>query len=327
MPTNLPPEYVRADRRYREAETTEERIAALEELISTVPKHKGTDHLRADLRRKLAELRRAPHSHRGGSRRPSLYNISREGAGQVVMVGPANAGKSALLRALTAAEPEVSLAPYTTFDPTPGMMAIDDIQAQLIDTPSLYADYVDPGLLDLLKRSDLALLVVDLPADPERQFAETLDLLRQHHIALASAAGEDAPREHGQVPALVVANKCDDPSYDDLCEILCELIERALPMVGVSAETGRHLDRLRDAVYRGLRTIRVYSKAPGKEPDRSAPFTLPIGATVEDMAAKVHRDFVENLKAARVWGTDVFEGQMVSRDHVLHEGDVVELHI
>ncbi|MHB1317808.1 MAG: GTPase [Anaerolineae bacterium] len=138
MPTNLPPEYVRADRRYRDAETTEERIAALEDLISTVPKHKGTDHLRADLRRKLAELRRAPQSHRGGSRRASPYNISREGAGQVVMLGPPNVGKSALLRALTAAEPAVSPAPFTTFDPLPGMMAVEDVQVQLIDTPYRY---------------------------------------------------------------------------------------------------------------------------------------------------------------------------------------------
>lgn len=291
MPTNLPPEYVRADRRYREAERLEEQIAALEDLISTVPKHKGTDHLRADLRRKHAKLRRAPHSRRGGSRRASPYNISRGGAGQVVLLGPPNVGKSALLRALTAAEPEVSPAPFTTFDPLPGMMAIEDIHVQLVDTPSLRADCIDPGFVAPLSRSDLALVVVDLPADPELQYAETQELLRQHHIELVPVLAESQPRVKGQVPALVVANKCDVESPEDLCEVFCELIALDLPTVAVSAATGRHLDDLRKAVFGRLHIIRVYSKAPGREPDRDAPFALPAGSTVEDMAAMVHRDF------------------------------------
>lgn len=327
MPTNLPPEYFEADRRYREAQTNEEKIAALDDLISTVPKHKGTDRLRADLRRKLAELRRAPRSHHGGSRRVSPFSISSEGAGQVVMLGPPNTGKSALLGALTSAAPESSEAPFTTFDPLPGMMSIEDIQVQLIDTPSLYAGYVDPGFIDLVRRCDLALIVVDLPGEPERQCEEILALMSEHHVELVPAVEEGEPLLPGQVPALVVANKCDDASLDDLCEILCELIGAVLPVVPVSAVTGRHLDRLRMAVFASLHIIRVYSKAPNRDPDMSAPFVLPVGGTVEDMAAKVHHDFVERLKAARVWGQGVFDGQMVSRDHALHDGDIVELHI
>ncbi len=327
MPTNLPPEYFEADRRYREAQTNEDKIAALDYLISTVPKHKGTDRLRADLRRKLAELRRAPRSRHGSSRRVSPFSISSEGAGQVVMAGPPNSGKSSLLGALTSAEAEISEAPFTTFDPLPGMMLIEDIQVQLIDTPSLYAGYVDPGFIDLVRRCDLVLLVVDLPGDPERQCEETLALLSEHHVELVPAGDRDEPFEPGQVPALVVANKCDDASLDDLCEILCELIGGVLPVVPVSAVTARHLDRLRHAVFESLHIIRVYSKAPNRDPDMAAPFVLPVGGTVEDMAAKVHHVFVEHLKAARVWGRDVFDGQMVSRDHVLHDGDIVELHI
>ena len=327
MPTNLPPEYFEADRRYREAQTNEEKIAALDYLISTVPKHKGTDRLRADLRRKLAELRRAPRSRHGGSRRVSPFSISREGAGQVVMAGLPNTGKSSLLGALTSAQAEVSEAPFTTFDPLPGMMSIEDIQVQLVDTPSLSAGYIDPGFIDLVRRCDLVLLVVDLPADPERQCLETTALLKEHHVELVPAGDRDEAYEPGQVPALLVANKCDDASLDELCEILCELIGGVLPVVPVSAVTGRHLDRLRHAVFESLHIIRVYSKAPNRDPDMSAPFVLPVGGTVEDMAALVHRDFYEHLKAARVWGQGVFDGQMVSRDHVLHDGDVVELHI
>ncbi|MHB1317807.1 MAG: TGS domain-containing protein [Anaerolineae bacterium] len=152
-------------------------------------------------------------------------------------------------------------------------------------------------------------------------------MLHQHHVDLVPELEEGETRVRGQVPALVVANKCDDESMDDLSDVFRELVELDLPTVAVSAATGRKLDELRKAVFRGLRIIRVYSKAPGKEPDLAAPFALPAGSTVEDMAAKVHRDFVEKLKAARVWGTDVFDGQMVGRDYVLHDGDVVELHI
>jgi hypothetical protein len=96
-------------------------------------------------------------------------------------------------------------------------------------------------------------------------------------------------------------------------------------LLPVSAETGRNLDWLRRAVFDRLEIIRVYSKPPGEEPDLSAPFVMEKGGTVEDFATKVHQDFLQTLKSARIWGEGVYDGQMVGRDHVLHDGDVVEL--
>jgi hypothetical protein len=327
MPANLPPDYFEAERLFREAESTTDKIARLEDLIRTVPKHKGTDRLRADLRRKLAELKREPRSHKGGARRASAFNIGREGAGQVVLIGPPNVGKSALLDALTNATPEVADSPFTTWEPLPGMMAYADIQIQLVDTPPLNAEYTDPGLLDLIRRADLALLVVNLQGDPVAELEESIALLQEHRIHPCHRREELGPEAGSYAPILVVANKSDTDADEELFDLFIALLDEAWPMVDVSAVTGRNLDLLRQRVFEALGIIRVYSKAPNEPPDMVAPYTLKQGSTVAEMAAKVHRDFYENLKTARVWGANVFDGQMVGRDHVLSDGDIVELYI
>jgi len=326
MPTNLPPEYFEADARYRAAQSNTEKIARLEDLISTIPKHKGTDKLRADLRRRLSKLKSAAQTRKGVSRHESPFHIDKEGAGQVAVVGPPNTGKSALVAALTNATPEVSPAPFTTWTPTPGMMPVENVQIQLIDTPPLNREYVQPELLDLIRRVDLILLVVDLLTDPIQQLEDTVAILEENHIAPLRLEDRHAERRRLTfVPLLVLANKCDDEDSDEVFEIFLELLDDDWPVLPVSAVTGRNLERLKQAVYERLGIIRVYSKAPGREPDLSAPFVLKKGDTVEEFAGKVHQDFYKNLKTARVWGSGVFDGQLVGRDHVLHEGDVVEL--
>ncbi|HPV08132.1 MAG TPA: TGS domain-containing protein [Aggregatilineales bacterium] len=327
MPANLPPEYFAAEERFRAAETTEEKIASLEELISTVPKHKGTDHLRADLRRKLAKLRESAAARKSGGRRESPYNISREGAAQIVVIGPANTGKSSLVRALTNAEPEVAEYPFTTRIPTPGMMPIDNVQVQLVDTPPLDYAFEEGPLISLIRRADLILLVIDLQADPIEQYEQMLARLEEHRIIPAQLRDEYPPESRlWFIPMLVLVNKTDDERHDEDFEVLCELLgEPQCPLIPISVEQNRNIERMKQAVFEHLGIIRVYSKPPGKEPDFSAPFVLKAGSTVEEFAGRVHRDFVEQLRSARVWGTGVYDGQMVGRDHVLHDGDIVEL--
>jgi len=328
MPTNLPPEALEAEQRYRAAQSVAEKIACLEEFISAIPKHKGTDKLRADLRKRLSKLKSAAQSQKKVSRQESAFRIDKEGAGQVAVVGPANVGKSALVAALTNATPEVADYPYTTWTPTPGMMPMENIQIQLIDTPPLNRDYVEPELIELIRRSDLILLVVDLQGYPIQQLEDTIALLQENRIMphhLKDRYTEQ--RLLTFLPLLVLVNKNDDQSTDEDFEVLCELFEEAWPLLPVSATTGRNLERLKQAVFERLEIIRVYSKPPGKEPDLNAPFVLKKGSTVEEFAGKVHQDFLEQLKSARVWGSGVYDGQMVGRDHVLHDGDVVELRI
>lgn len=326
MPTNLPPDYFKIEEKFRKAKSNEEKIALLNEMMSVVPKHKGTDRLRADLRRKLAALKRAPKARKAVARYESPYHIDREGAGQVVLVGTPNTGKSALLRALTNAEPEVAPYPFTTWTPRPGMMTFENVQIQLIDTPPLNEEHIEPELMNLIRRVDLVLLVLDLQGYPIQDFEDALALLEAYRIAPLHHREDDVDQKGWTFkPFLVLVNKSDEPSDDEDVAVLGELLGEDWMLLPVSAETGRNLDQMKRAVFDLLEIIRVYSKPPGEEPDRSAPFVLDKGSTVEEFAAKVHRDFLETLKTARIWGTGVYEGQMVGRDHVLHDGDVVEL--
>lgn len=328
MPTNLPPEALEAEARYRAAETPTAKIEALEAYISKIPKHKGTDKLRADLRRKLSKLKSASQAQKKVARHDSPYRIEREGAAQVIIVGMPNVGKSALLVALTNAEPEVAPFPFTTWTPTPGMMEVDHVQIQLIDTPPLNPDHIEPEMMELIRRADLVLLLVDLQGLALQDLEDAANLLRENRIVPRhqQAAADDVPRAVF-VPFLVVVNKVDDASLDEEFEVLRELVGEEWPLIPVSATTGRDLDLLKHRIFDELNLIRVFAKPPGKEPDFTAPFVMQRGGTVDEFAAKVHLDFVKQLKSARVWGTGVYDGQPVGRDHVLHDGDVVELRI
>ena len=328
MPTNLPPEALDAEKRYRAAKSVAEKTACLEEYISAIPKHKGTDKLRAALRKRLSKLKASSQGRKGISRRDSAFRIDKEGAGQVVVVGAANVGKSALVAALTNATPEVSESPFTTWKPTPGMMLVENVQIQLVDTPPLNRGFVEPELLSLIRRSDLILLVVDLQTDPVGQLEKTIAFLQEHRIApLRLKDRYTEQRRLAFKPLLVLANKSDDEDSDEDFEIFRELLEDDWPALPVSAATGRNLERLKQVVFERLEVIRVYSKPPGKEHDPSSPFVLEKGGTVEEFARKVHKDFFDKLKSARVWGSAAFDGQKVQRDYVLHDGDVVELRI
>ena len=326
MPTNLPPEYYDIEAEYRAATSPFQKTTLIEEMLSVIPKHKGTDHLRAALRRRLSKLKESSQASKASGGRESAFILDREGAAQIAVIGAPNVGKSCLVRALTNATPQVADFPCTTWEPTPGMMAVDNVQIQLIDTPPLTRDYVEPLLFDLLKRADMFWLLIDLQADGILQLEEVLSILEAHRILPERLQAQyQEQRRMCTVPVILLANKCDDENLDEDCDILCQLLEEHWTLLPISATTGRNLEHLKRATFDRLGIVRVYSKPPGKEPDFTTPFVLRQGDTVLDMAGKVHKEFVESLKAARVWGHGVFDGQKVQRDHILHDGDVIEL--
>ena len=304
MPTNLPPDYFQMEKEYRQATSPEEKISLLEEMYSIVPKHKGTDHLRAELRRRLSKLKTASQARKKTSRQASAYHLDKEGAGQVVVVGLTNVGKSALVAALTNATPEVADAPYSTWSPTPGMMPVEDIQIQLIDTPPLTRDYIEPEMMNMIRNADLILLVVDLQGYPIQQLEDAVAILEEQRIIPRHRqhlyTGERRP---AIIPLLVAVNKNDDERSDEDYQVLCELLEEEWSLISLSAATGRNFDRLKQVVFEQLEIIRVYSKRPGSPPDLDAPFVLKKGTTVEELAGKVHKDFLQSLKSARIWGS------------------------
>lgn len=329
MPTNLPADYFNAEERFRSATTTEDKIKYLEEMMGTIPKHKGTDHLRADLRKKISKLKSAATSKKVSKKQASPYHINKEGAGQIIIIGCTNVGKSSLVSTQTNADPEVSEVPFTTWTPMPGMMTIDNIQVQLIDTPPFSEDYIDPEFLNLIRRADLVLIMIDLHAHPVQELEFTLQRLQDNRIAPNFLEGQlESEGFLLYVPTLIAVNKYDSEDYHEVYQIFIEDLAQDYPMVPVSVQTGKNLDVLKKSIFDLLGVIRVYSKAPGKEVDKTAPFVVDIGIRLADFAGKVHKDFQENLKSARIWGTSAdFPGQMVSREHVLEDEDVVELQI
>ncbi len=328
MPANLTPEYFEAEKEYKGAKTSEDKLTCLQRMLSVIPKHKGTDKLQADIKRRIAQLKDRLE-HRAKKKGPS-FRVRPEGAGQIMLAGPPNSGKSALLDALTNAEPEVAQYPFTTREPAPGMVPYRDIQIQLVDLPPVSRDYCESFVFDNIKACDGVLVVIDLATgDPVDEFKQVLEILGEKRIELVPPDEEVPELEAGVPPkrAILVLNKADMDPDGELLELVREMLETDLPVHVVSAREKSGLDSLAEAMFNMLHVIRVYSKQPGKDPDLDAPFTTPIGTDVLGFATQVHKDFADNLKEARIWGSAKFDGQVVQRDHILQDGDIVELSI
>jgi len=327
VPANLPPAYLEAEKRYREAKTPEDKVDALEEMLTVIPKHKGTDKLRADLRRRVSKFKDQAQKKKGISKRKTAFSVEKEGAAQVAVIGPPNSGKSSLIAILTNASPEVADFPHTTQKPTPGMASYENIQFQLVDTPPITKDYTDPLMADLIRRADIVVILVDLYADALQQFEDTVHILQTLRIfPEGTPVTTDLTKPPFIKKMLVAVNKMDKPEDEETLEIFIELAEMNLPCLGMSTRTGKNLMTFIEKLFDLSEVIRVYTKVPGKEPDMKEPFVIPKESTLEDLAFKIHKDFVKQLKHAKIWGTAVRDGQMVQRDYVMQDGDVVEIH-
>ncbi|MBW2184741.1 MAG: TGS domain-containing protein, partial [Deltaproteobacteria bacterium] len=265
---------------------------------------------------------------KGTSKRETAYSIEREGAAQIAVIGPPNVGKSSLIATLTNATPEVADFPHSTWSPSPGMVLFENIQFQLIDTPPITMGYIDPLMVDLIRRADILIILLDLHADPLQQLESTLCILQGLRIF---PDGVSIPEGLKKLPFIkkvfVVLNKMDETEDEEDYEIFLELSETKLPTLGISVLSERNLTILIEKIYDMSDIIRVYTKSPGKEEDFNVPFVLPKESTLEELAVKIHKDFTNKLKFAKIWGKAVFDGQMVQRDYILQDGDVVEIHI
>ncbi|NLG79514.1 MAG: TGS domain-containing protein [Firmicutes bacterium] len=327
MPANLTPQYLEAEQAFKEAKTTAEKIAALEEMLAVIPKHKGTEKLQADIKRRLSKLREEGEK-KAKTGRQDPFLVERHGAGQVALVGFPNSGKSALVGALTRAKVTVADYPFSTVLPVAGMMQFEDIWIQLVDMPPVTPGEMPPGMGGALRNADALLIVVDVSSDDcLDQLEGVLGLLGEKRILRSESELEAGARGHTLEDCMVVATKVDTPRAKENLEILKEYLPPGLEMVPVSVSSGESLEVLRRRVFELLRIIRIYTKVPGQPPDMGQPFVLKKGSTVVDMAAAVHRDFPSRLKNARIWGSARFDGQSVPRDYVLQDRDIVELHV
>jgi small GTP-binding protein len=326
MPANLPPQYFEAEKRLRTAKTAEDKIMALEEMLAIMPKHKGTDHLKADLRRKIARLSQEAEK-KSGAKRASML-IEKEGAAQVVVIGLPNAGKSQLVASITSASPAVAEYPFTTQTATPGMMEFENIKIQLIDTPPLTEQPAEWWLRNTIIRADAIAIIVDLGNDPLAQMETILTQLTEMGVGIGKikANAEDIIILH-QKQALIIANKVDLENTGENYLTLRNRYGEQVPVTAVSARQGNGLEKLRYEIFKMLNIIRVYTKTPGKKAELDDPIVLAMGSTLEDAAAEVHKDFRARLKYARIWGSGKHDGVMAKRNHVLEDGDIIELHM
>jgi ribosome-interacting GTPase 1 len=325
MPANLTPQYLEAERNFKAAKTPLEKIAALEEMLAVMPKHKGTDHLRADLRTRIAKLTQSLDK-KTATQRASMM-IEKVGAAQVAVIGMPNSGKSHIVSSVTKATPAVAAYPFTTHSATPGMMIFENVQIQLIDTPPLTEQPPEWWLLNIIRRADALMIIVDLGDDPVFQMEVIANTLEEKRIGLGEGVPEN---DEESLPmykkALIVANKADlDEDGGSFCALKDKYGDK-LPIVTVSA-IGEDLEELKRAVYDMLKIMRIYTKTPGGKPDMTDPITLAIGSTLEEAAISVHKDFGKNMKYARIWGSGKHDGVMAKRDHVLQDGDIIELHM
>lgn len=329
MPANLTPQYQAAEERFRSAQSVEEKIDALREMLAVIPKHKGTEKLQADLKRRLSKYQEEHEQHRrSAGRRHDPGHIPREGAGQIAILGPPNSGKSSLLAAVTHARPEIAAYPFTTRMPYPGMMPFEDVQVQLIDTPPLAGEPFDPMLVNIARNADAVLFVLDPQAGDALEQPELVRrfLARCRIIPRGRPLPEELSISGRVQPVLLALNKTDLPTDGEAVRWIHDSLGTDLPLLQISTAHGHGLEELKETLFRLLEVLRVYTKEPGKKPDLHRPFVLKRGSTVLDLAGLIHKDIAASFRFARVWGSARFDGQQVDRDHVLADRDVIEIH-
>jgi ribosome-interacting GTPase 1 len=338
MPANLSPEYKRAEQAYRAAREPSEQIECLKEMLRTIPKHKGTERLQADIKSRMRELTQESVGHRKAAHRGPSHTVHPDGAAQLCLIGPPGAGKSSLHARLTGWNREFGRYHRPTRLPIPGMLPFEDISLQLVDLPPVSAEFMQPEVISILRSTDGALLVVDLSApDCTEQLALILRELAAAKVILTErwpGQGSDPARTavlslddpfSVHLPALLLANKIDLANPEDAA-VLEDLLGVNFPLLATSATSGRGLAEIGPFLFSALGIVRIYTKAPGKSVDRSRPFTMRRGDTVLDVALRVHPDLARTFRFARIWGSGQFSGQQVGADHPVADTDVVELH-
>ena len=319
MAANLTPQYLRAEENYRRSATPEEELKWLQIMFAEIPKHKASEKMQMMLKTKIADVKKEIEAARSASKKGGAKSVKipRQGAGTVVIIGGPNSGKSQLLTSFTKAKPEVAPYPFTTLQPMPGMMPWNDVTVQLIDTPPITPDYLEPYMYGFIRAADLALLMVDCASDDGiEQCDEVLKRLNATKTRLARASSLDE-EDVGLsfTKTFLVFNKIDMPDAKERIELFRELCPTDFEEFQISATEMTGMEELRDAIYHALGVLRVYTKSPTKkEPDMEKPFTVRQGDTVLDLAGLIHKDYVEKFAGARVWGSAVHDGTPVKGD-------------
>lgn len=388
MPVNVTPEYLKAEDAYKSAKNPKEKLIALELMLSTIPKHKGTEKMQLQIKRNLSKLKKEVEKEKelkkGGSGGTSFF-VRKEGAAQVALAGLPNSGKSTILNKLTGKDVDIGHYAFTTVKPTPAMLQYKDIQIQLVDMPGLI-EGVSLGkgmggpLISAIRAVDVIVIVVDLSVDPLKDLELILKELEAKGLRinkkvpnieiqklptggieiigenfLVGCNSQDVKkvlqeeRVHNAIitikepvtltdifevldssleykKAIIVGTKGDLPGSKEGLQKLQSNVTN-FKIIPISAINNVNLDILPAEIFSILDIIRVYTRSPGGQIDNEA-MPMKINSTALDAAKKVHKNLYKNFKFARVWGESAkFDGQRVGPEHVLRDGDIIEIHI
>lgn len=306
MSANLPPQFFQLQAKLKQVTTPEEKISILEEMLAICPKHKGTEKVQKELKSKIAKLKKQTPKK---IKREVFYSVVKEGAGQIVIIGSTNSGKSSLLNALTNAQVKVAPYPFTTQIPQPAMMKYENILIQLVDTPPLTKE--SPGWLKaIISGADGLLAVFDLSnPEIEKEIKELKEILENWNLE--------------NKKTIFLGNKIDLPEARKNFEKL----KSEYKIKPISAQNGIGIEELKKEIFDLLEIIRVYSKKPGKEPDLKHPFIAKRNTKLIELAKEISEDFATSFKYARLFRKDSQKFKIVGKDYLLNDEDIIEIHI
>jgi uncharacterized protein len=331
MPANLPPQYYELERQFNKETDPPEKLRLAKELLIMMPKHKGTEKLQAELKAKISKLKTQIE---GGAKKHGVHHadpfsyIEKEGAAQIILIGPPNSGKSSILESCTNAKPAIADYPFTTHEPLTGMMMFETVPFQLIDTPPIAEEQLPPYLPNLIRQADLAVLVCDISdADLQSGLNIVSHQLEEKNIILSpDLHTHDANPKYAYKKTLIAAHKYSGPEDDNSLKSL-QLRYPDFAIVATSIIEDELMNNFKTTIFKTLNIIRVYTKRIGHEAEFIDPIILPVGSTVGDAAITLHKDFAYKLQFAKVWGKGKFEGQKVKNNYVLIDEDIIEFHI
>ncbi len=299
MPINASFEYASAEEEYRNANTPEEQLIALEEMLRTAPSHKSSEKFRGDIRLKIKKLRvsiakqKKSKSGKKGIKKADM---------QAVLIGLTNSGKSSILKLLTNANPKIASYGFTTIEPEIGTLNYSGCHIQIIDLPPIGSENFDNGIAN---NTDLILIIIE-----KLHEIESLQELIKNKNA----------------KKIIVFNKIDLYDANTKRKIYETMKSKRYNFILISTDTGEGLEELKEKIFKSFNIMRVYTRQPGKREDE-VPVIMPPESTLEQVAEKILHGCSKKVKYAKIWGpSSKFPAQQVGLKHVLKDKDIIELY-
>jgi len=302
MPINANFEYANAEEKYLQAQTDEERILALEEMLRTMPKHKGSENLRKNLNTRYKKLKKELEKAKKSKRGKGKQGIKKADL-QAVLVGLTNSGKSSILKSITNANPQIANYGFTTTKPELGTLNYQGCDIQIIDLPPIASESFDKGIINNAN----TLLIVSEKINEIQLILEQL-------------------KQNKEATKIIIFNKIDLYTEDIKRKISETLKSKRYNYVMISTKTGEGFEELKEKIFKSFPVIRVYTRHPGKKSkNQDKPVVLHLNSSLEDVAEKILHGYSKKVKYAKITGPSAkFKNQKVGLKHIVQDKDIVE---